>query len=61
MTGSLRRWFIPDLTETMVSAFCNPYGSSMSFVSKIIGILLLILPKLTLHWINNGGAGHTVD
>ena len=49
MTVSLRRWFIPDLTETMVSAFCNPYGSSMSFVSKIIGILLLILPKLTLH------------
>ena len=50
MTGILKRWFIPDLKETMVSVVSNPSGSSVSFFSKSIGILLLILPKLTLHW-----------
>ena len=50
MTGILRKCFIPDLTETAVSAVSNPSGHSISFVSKSIGILLLILPKLTLHW-----------
>ena len=48
-TGILRRWLIPDLTETTVSAVSSPCGSSIYFVSKSVGILLLILPKLTLH------------
>ena len=44
MTGILRRWFISDLIETMVSAVSKPSGSSISTVSKSNGILLLILP-----------------
>ena len=48
-TGILRRWLIPDLTETMVSAVSSPCGSSIYFVSISVGILLLILRKLTLH------------
>ena len=51
MTGILKQWLIADLKETMVSAVSNPSGSSVPSFSKSIGILLLILPKLTLHWI----------
>lgn len=50
ITGILRYWFILDLTKTMVFAVSNTSGSSNSFVSKNIGILLLILPKLILNW-----------
>ena len=49
MKEILRQWFIPDLTETMVTAVSNTSGSSISRASEIIGILLLIIPKLTLH------------
>ena len=49
MIGILRQWFVPDFAKTMTSAVSNHSSSLISSASESIGILLLILPKLTLH------------
>lgn len=59
MTGILRRWFIPDLTETMVSGFSNPSGTSISSLSKSIGISFALYVDKFACW-HNGCARHTV-
>ena len=50
-TGILNRWFSPDLTVIIVLTISKHFSNSISSVSNSIGILLVVLLKLTFHGI----------